>query len=188
MLKTLALSIDDAKKMAAAARAEAEKNGWKVVIAIVDDGGHLMYLERADGTQKASSVIAVEKAKTAIMFKRPSLALEEVVAKGRVAVLSMPGATTVEGGVPLIVDNTLATPCLLRPFAWGADLVIHSTTKFLSGTGTSMGGAIVDSGMIVPNSFSFIQRADFAERSGESARTTTASYSTPSTATGVKSA
>lgn len=105
MLKTLALSIDDAKKMAAAARAEAEKNGWKVVIAIVDDGGHLMYLERADGTQKASSVIAVEKAKTAIMFKRPSLALEEVVAKGRVAVLSMPGATTVEGGVPLIVDD-----------------------------------------------------------------------------------
>jgi glc operon protein GlcG len=64
-----------------------------------------MYLERADGTQKASSVIAVEKAKTAIMFKRPSLALEEVVAKGRVAVLSMPGATTVEGGIPLIVDD-----------------------------------------------------------------------------------
>ena len=105
MLKTLALSIDDAKKMAAAARAEAEKQGWNVVIAIVDDGGHLMYLERLDGTQKASSVIAVEKAKTAIMFKRPSLALEEVVAKGRVAVLSMPGATTVEGGIPLIVEN-----------------------------------------------------------------------------------
>ena len=105
MLKTLALSIDDAKKMAAAARAEAEKQGWNVVISIVDDGGHLMYLERLDGTQKASSVIAVEKAKTAIMFKRPSLALEEVVAKGRVAVLSMPGATTVEGGIPLIVEN-----------------------------------------------------------------------------------
>jgi uncharacterized protein GlcG (DUF336 family) len=105
VLKTLALSIDDAKKMAAAARAEAEKQGWKVVIAIVDDGGHLMYLERLDGTQKASSVIALEKAKTAIMFKRPSLALEEVVAKGRVAVLSMPGATTVEGGIPLIVED-----------------------------------------------------------------------------------
>ena len=105
MLKTIALSIDDAKKMAAAARAEAEKNGWKVVIAIVDDGGHLMYLERLDGTQKASSVIALEKARTAIMFKRPSLALEEVVAKGRVAVLSMPGATTVEGGIPLIVED-----------------------------------------------------------------------------------
>ena len=75
MLKTLALSIDDAKKMAAAARAEAEKQGWNVVIAVLDDGGHLMYLERMDGTQKASSVVAVEKAKTAIMFKRPVLGI-----------------------------------------------------------------------------------------------------------------
>jgi glc operon protein GlcG len=63
MLKSLVLSIDDAKKIAAAARAEAEKNGWRVVIAITDEGGHLMYLERLDGTQKASSDIAVEKAR-----------------------------------------------------------------------------------------------------------------------------
>ena len=64
MLKTLALSIDDAKKMAAAARAEAEKQGWNVVIAVLDDGGHLMYLERMDGTQKASYVM---------VFVRPPL-------------------------------------------------------------------------------------------------------------------
>lgn len=105
VIKTLALSIDDAKKMAAAARAEAEKQGWNVVIAVLDDGGHLMYLERMDGTQKASSVVAVEKAKTAIMFKRPSLAFEEVVAKGRVAVMSLPGVTPIEGGIPLIVEG-----------------------------------------------------------------------------------
>jgi len=105
MFNQLALSVDDAKKMAAAARAEAERNGWTVVIAIVDDGGHLMYLERLDGTQKASSVIAVEKARTAILFKRPSLALEQVVAGGRVAVLSLPGATTVEGGLPIVVQG-----------------------------------------------------------------------------------
>jgi glc operon protein GlcG len=105
MLNRLALSIADAKTMAAAARAEAEKNGWTVVIAVVDDGGHLMYLERADDTQKASSVVAVEKARTAIMFKRPTSAFEQAVAGGRVAVMSLPGATTVEGGLPIIVDG-----------------------------------------------------------------------------------
>ena len=105
MLRRLALSITDAKTMAAAARAEAEKNGWNVVIAIVDDGGHLVYLERMDDTQKASSVIAQEKAKTAILFKRPSVAFEQAVAGGRVAVMSLPGATTVEGGLPIIVEG-----------------------------------------------------------------------------------
>ncbi|MDB5571955.1 MAG: heme-binding protein [Hyphomicrobiales bacterium] len=105
MLNRLALSIADAKTMAAAARAEAEKNNWTVVIAIVDDGGHLMYLERADDTQKASSVVAVEKARTAIMFKRPSAAFEQAVAGGRVAVMSLPGTTTVEGGLPIVVDG-----------------------------------------------------------------------------------
>jgi len=104
MLKKLALSIDDAKKMAAACRAEAEKNKWNVVIAILDDGGHLIYLERMDGTQKASSRIAVQKGKTAILFKRPSGVLEKVVSGGRVAVMSL-GATTVEGGVPVVVDG-----------------------------------------------------------------------------------
>jgi glc operon protein GlcG len=105
MITQLALSIDEAKKMAVGARAEAEKNGWNVVIAIVDDGGHTMYLERMDGTQKASSVIAVEKARTAILFKRPSKAFEDIVANGRVAVMTLTGATTVEGGLPIVVDG-----------------------------------------------------------------------------------
>ncbi len=105
MLNQLALSIDDAKKIAAGCRAEAEKNGWNVVICIVDDGGHVMYLERMDGTQKASSTIAVEKGRTAIMFRRPSGAMEKAVAGGRIAVMSLPGATTVEGGVPVVVDG-----------------------------------------------------------------------------------
>jgi len=101
----LVLSIDDAHKMAAAARAEAKAQGWSVVIAIVDDGGHLVYLERLDGTQKASSEIAVSKARTAIMFKRPSKVLEDAVAGGRVAVMSLPGVTPVEGGLPIVVDG-----------------------------------------------------------------------------------
>lgn len=105
MFKQTVLSIDDAKKIAAAGRAEAEKNGWKVVICVVDDGGHVMYLERMDGTQKASSTIAAAKGRTAIMFRRPSGALEKAVTGGRVAVMSLPGATTVEGGIPIVVDG-----------------------------------------------------------------------------------
>ena len=102
MIATHALALADAKVMADAARAEAEKNGWRVVIAILDEGGHLVYLERMDGTQKASCTIAPEKARTAVMFKRPSAALEKAVADGRLGMMTLPGATTVEGGLPIV--------------------------------------------------------------------------------------
>lgn len=102
MLPHYALSLSAAKTMADAARTEAQKNGWAVVIAIVDDGGHLVYLERMDGTQKASCVVAQEKARSAIMFKRPTAALEKVVADGRIAMTTLPGATMVEGGLPIV--------------------------------------------------------------------------------------
>ncbi len=105
MLPCFVLSLADAKRVADGARAEAERNGWPVVIAVVDDGGHLVYLERMDGTQKASCVVAQEKARTAILFKRPSAALEKVVADGRLAMLSLPGATSVEGGLPLVHEG-----------------------------------------------------------------------------------
>src|SRR5258708_7596996 len=82
MLQHAALSLEDAKRVAAAARAEAEKNGWAIVIAVVDDGGHLMYLERMDGAQKASSRIAEAKGRTAILFQRPTKAIEDNVLEG----------------------------------------------------------------------------------------------------------
>ena len=75
-----ALSLDDARRVAAAARAHAEANQWPVVIAIVDDGGHLLYLERLDQTQVGSVQVAIEKAKTAIGFRRPSQAIEAAIA------------------------------------------------------------------------------------------------------------
>ena len=87
------LSLEMARHIASAARAKAVVEGWNVVIAIVDDGGHLILLERADGTQKASVVVAQEKAKTAILFKRSTKALEDAVAGGRQVMLSLPGAT-----------------------------------------------------------------------------------------------
>lgn len=102
MLPHHALSLSDAKTMADAARAEAEKNDWTVVIAIVDDGGHLVYLERMDGTQKGSCTVAQDKARSAIMFKRPTKALEDVVADGRIAMVTMQGPTMVEGGLPIV--------------------------------------------------------------------------------------
>ena len=105
MITSYALSLEAAKTMAAAARAEAERHGWTFVIAIVDDGGHLVYLERMNGTQRASCVVAQEKARTAIMFKRPTAALEKVGADGRVAMTTMPGATMVEGGLPIVYKD-----------------------------------------------------------------------------------
>lgn len=105
MLQYVTLALEDAKRVAAAARAEAENNGWAVVIAILDDGGHLMYLERLDGTQKASSRIAEAKGRTAILFKRPTKAIEDNVAEGRVAMMGLPGAVPLEGGIPLVKDG-----------------------------------------------------------------------------------
>jgi uncharacterized protein GlcG (DUF336 family) len=105
MFQQTALSLEDAKRVATAARAEAEKSGWAIVIAVVDDGGHLMYLERMDGTQKASSRIAEEKGRTAILFKRPSKAIEDNVLEGRVVMMGLPGAVPLEGGVPLVKDG-----------------------------------------------------------------------------------
>jgi len=104
LLDKKALSIVEAKKIAAAAMAEAEKNNWTVVVAIIDDGGNLMYLERRDGTQLASAGIAVGKGRTALLFKRPTKALEETVnTGGRPSVMTLaPDIVAVEGGLPLV--------------------------------------------------------------------------------------
>jgi uncharacterized protein GlcG (DUF336 family) len=100
------LTLEAAKKLAAAAEEEAIKNKWTVVIAIVDDGGSLVYLQRLDDTQIGSIEVAIQKAKTALSFKRPTKALEDaVITGGRTVVLSLPGAVPIEGGLPLIVDN-----------------------------------------------------------------------------------
>jgi uncharacterized protein GlcG (DUF336 family) len=100
------LTLEAAKKVAAAAEEEATKNKWTVVIAIVDDGGHLVYLQRIDDTQTGSIEVAIQKAKTAMSFKRPTKALEDaVITGGRTVVLSLPGAMPIEGGLPLMMDG-----------------------------------------------------------------------------------
>jgi glc operon protein GlcG len=105
MKMKFALTLADAKRVAAAAAEEAGRNGWSVVIAIVDDAGLPVYLERLDGVQPASCDIAQAKARAAALFRRPTKALEETVAGGRVALLSLPHITPVEGGVPLLHEG-----------------------------------------------------------------------------------
>jgi uncharacterized protein GlcG (DUF336 family) len=100
------LSLEDARRVAAAAEAEAQKNGWNVVIAIVDDGGHLMYLQR-EKVQLGSVDVAITKAKVALMFRRPTKFWEEMVASGRQGYLAMPGMLPIEGGIPLISDGEI---------------------------------------------------------------------------------
>lgn len=102
MRQKSALTLDDARRVAAAAREHAQANQWPVVIAIVDDGGHLLYLERLDNTQVGSVQVAIEKAKTAIAFRRPSQSIEAAIAGGRTVMLKLPGATPIEGGLPLL--------------------------------------------------------------------------------------
>ncbi len=96
-----ALTLAAAKKITAAAEAEALKHAWPVVIAVVDDGGHLLCLERLDNAQFASVKIAIQKARAAIAFKRPTKVWEEMLAAGQQRVLNLAGVVTSEGGVPL---------------------------------------------------------------------------------------
>jgi glc operon protein GlcG len=99
------LTLEDARRITVAAHRTATENNWNVVIAVVDDGGHLISLERMDGTQKGSVRVAEQKARTAIMFKRPTKAFEDMVLQGRPVMMTMPDVICLEGGLPLIRDG-----------------------------------------------------------------------------------
>jgi len=103
----LALSLEQAKVAAAAAAAEARKNGWTMAMAIVDPGGHLVYFERMDGTQAGSATVAVSKARSAALFRRPTKAFQDGLTAGAAGlrILAIEGAVPVEGGVPIVVDG-----------------------------------------------------------------------------------
>ncbi len=100
------LELSDIKAIAAAAEAEALKNNWAVTIAIVDDGGHLLWLQRLDGAAAISAQIAPAKANTAALGRRESKIYEDVVNGGRASFLSAPGIKgLLEGGVPIMKDG-----------------------------------------------------------------------------------
>ena len=100
------LELADIKKIAAAAEAEALKNQWAVTIAIVDDGGHLLWMQRLDGAAAISSLIGPAKARTAALGRRESKVYEDIINGGRTAFLTAPGVDgLLEGGVPIMKDG-----------------------------------------------------------------------------------
>lgn len=100
-----ALTLEDARTIAAAAEAEALKNNWAVCIAVVDDGGHLLWLQRLDGAAPISAQIAPAKARTAALGRRESKTYEDMINGGRTAFLSAPLEGMLEGGVPIVAEG-----------------------------------------------------------------------------------
>ena len=100
------LSLDDIKRVASAAEVEALRQGWAVTIAITDDGGHLLWLQRLDGAAPISAHIALAKAHTAALGRRETKAYEDMINQGRTAFLSAPEVQgMLEGGVPIVVQG-----------------------------------------------------------------------------------
>jgi uncharacterized protein GlcG (DUF336 family) len=101
------ISLEQAKKIIAAAEAEAQKNNWFVAITVVDTGGYVVATYRLDNTQLGSIAAAESKARTAVLYRRPSKVFEDAVAGGGIGlrVLGLPGAIPYEGGVPIFVDG-----------------------------------------------------------------------------------
>ncbi|WP_396159982.1 heme-binding protein [Flavobacterium sp.] len=103
------ITLEQARMVAAAARAEAVRNGWCMVVAIMDPGGHLVLLERMDNAQFGSVQVAQDKALSAVAFRRPTKAFHDMVAAGGegVRMLVMSGAMPIDGGLPILVDGAV---------------------------------------------------------------------------------
>jgi glc operon protein GlcG len=103
------IGVETAKHVAAVAIGEAHKNGWTMAVAVVDPGGNLVYYEKMDNTQLGSAKVAVDKARSAALFKRPTKAFADRVAAGGAGLgaLAIEGAVPVEGGVPLVIEGKI---------------------------------------------------------------------------------
>lgn len=103
------INAENAKKVAAGALAEAKKNNWTMAVAITDGGGTLVFLEKMDGTQTGSVDVALGKARTAALFKRPTKVFQDVLAAGGdgLRILGLHGAVPIEGGLPLLLDGKI---------------------------------------------------------------------------------
>ena len=104
-----AISLDQAKKVMAGAEAEAKKNNWPVVIAILDSGGQLVMLQRLDNAQWGSVEVAKDKARSAVAFRRPTKVFQDLIAQGgaNMRLLNLTGASMLEGGIPIVVDGKI---------------------------------------------------------------------------------
>jgi len=104
-----AISLENAKKAVAPALAEAAKNNWRVAVAIVGPAGTLIYYEKMDNTQLGSAEVAIDKARTAALFKRPTKAFQDALAAGGegLRILTLKGVVAAEGGIPLVMDGKI---------------------------------------------------------------------------------
>jgi glc operon protein GlcG len=105
LVEKTTLTLDGAKRIAAAAEQTAKAQSARVVIAVVDDGGNLLYLERLDDSQVASVNVGIDKARTAAIYRRPSKIFEDQVKNGRVSALALHGAVALQGGVPISING-----------------------------------------------------------------------------------
>ena len=105
----LSINLETAKKIAASAITEARKNNWTMAVAVVDTGGNLVYFEKMDGTQTGSVRVAISKGRSAVLFKHPTKAFQDMVAAGGegLRILRLEGAVPVEGGLPLLMDGKI---------------------------------------------------------------------------------
>jgi glc operon protein GlcG len=105
----VSIPVEDAKKAAALALAEAKKNNWMVAVAVVDPSGNLVYYEKMDNTQLGSANVSVDKARSAALFKRPTKAFQDALAAGGegLRILRLQGVTPVEGGFPLLIEGKI---------------------------------------------------------------------------------
>jgi glc operon protein GlcG len=105
----LSVTLEEGRRAAESAVAEARKNGWTVAVAVVDPSGNLVYYEKMDNTQLGSATVAIDKARSAALFKRPTKAFQDALASGPdgARVLSLHGATPVEGGIPLLMEGKI---------------------------------------------------------------------------------
>jgi len=103
------ITLEQAKKVMAAAEAEARKSNWNVVISVIDSGGHLVSMQRLDGTQLGSIEVARQKAYSAVLYRRPTKVFEDGVSQGglNLRLLKLEGASPFEGGVPIMVDGKI---------------------------------------------------------------------------------
>jgi len=105
----LSITLENAKKAAMPALAEATKNNWSMAVAVVDPAGNLVYYEKMDNAQLGSANVAIDKARSAALFKRPTKALQDALAAGGdgLRILRQQGATPIEGGIPLVSEGKI---------------------------------------------------------------------------------
>ena len=141
MKTTHALTLADAKLIAAAAEAEAVAHGWAVSIAICDAGGHALWLQRMDGAPLMSATVAPEKARTCVLSGKPSKAFEDMVNNGRFAALALP-VVPLEGGEPIVVDGSVIAGVGVSGVKAGEDAqVARAGVNALLGSATGLSSA-----------------------------------------------